>query len=281
MGTAKDLDQYYTIPETSKECSDIFKRYLKYLNYNLNEITYIEPSAGTGSFLPHFPKNQMIAYDLDPKHPLVKKQDFLKLELRKEEGKEYVVIGNPPFGKKATLSIEFFNKCCEFSDTIGFIIPIQFRKWSVQSKLNEKFRLILDFSLKEESFIFENKLASVRCCFQIWSTKALDFRLKKSPATYHNDFKMWQYNNTKSALKFFDEEFDFAVPRQGYKDYSIRETNKDNCDKKTQWILFKASNKKVLDNLLNIDFNLLSKKNTSTPGFGKADVVEYYNELYL
>ena len=32
-------------------------------------------------------------------------------------------------------------------------------------------------------------------------------------------------------------------------------------------------------NILNMDFNLLAERNTSTPGFGKGDFVSYYNEL--
>lgn len=279
MSKAKDLDQYYTLPEVAKECSKTFKKYLKCLGYNLDNVVYVEPSAGTGNFLTEFPEDRMRAYDLDPKHPKVNQQDFLELSLNKFD-EEYVVIGNPPFGKKAKLGIEFFNKCGTFSSTIGFIIPIQFRKWSVQSKLNPDFNLILDQDLEEESFIFEGKPAKVRCCFQIWSKRAVNFRLREAPPTQHPDFEMWQYNNTETALKVFEEDFDFAVPRQGHKDYSIKETDPNNCDKKTQWILFKAKNKKVLKHLLNIDFDLLSKRNTTTPGFGKADVVDVYINTY-
>lgn len=73
---------------------------------------------------------------------------------------------------------------------------------------------------------------------------------------------------------------DFAVPRQGYKDYTIRETDPANMSRHTQWIFFKAHSPKILNQLLKLDYETLSKKNISTPGFGKADVIEAYNKLY-
>lgn len=48
----------------------------------------------------------------------------------------------------------------------------------------------------------------------------------------------------------------------------------------TQWIFFKAHSPKILNQLLKLDYETLSKKNISTPGFGKADVIEAYNKLY-
>ncbi len=81
-------------------------------------------------------------------------------------------------------------------------------------------------------------------------------------------------------MKVFDNDFDFAVPRQGYYDYNRKETDKNKCEKNIQWILFKANNNEILQRLKNIDFVKLSKKNTSVFGFGKADVVEEYILLY-
>ncbi|NCU29434.1 hypothetical protein EOM60_02380 [Candidatus Saccharibacteria bacterium] len=52
-------------------------------------------------------------------------------------------------------------------------------------------------------------------------------------------------------------------------------------DRRTQWIFFRASNNNILHNLMKLDFNKLSHKNTSTPGFGKADVVQAYEEMSL
>ena len=39
-------------------------------------------------------------------------------------------------------AIDFVNKTFEYSNIVGFIVPIQFRKWSVQSKINKNAKLI-------------------------------------------------------------------------------------------------------------------------------------------
>ena len=90
---------------------------------------------------------------------------------------------------------------------------------------------------------------------------------------------MWLYNNVPSAVSVFDNTFDFAVPRQGYQDYNLRACI-DECVLSKQWMLFKASTPEVLEHLLNLDFEKLSQLNTSTPGYGKADVVAEYNRIY-
>ena len=106
-----------------------------------------------------------------------------------------------------------------------------------------------------------------------------NLRLVQPPTINHNDFEMWQYNNTKEALKVFKNKFDFAVPRQGYNDYKRRETSPDDCEKTKQWILFKARDRNTLNRLKGIDFTELSQNNTITPGFGKADVVKEYERI--
>ena len=44
--------------------------------------------------------------------------------------------------------------------------------------------------------------------------------------------------------------------------------------------MFKAKNRKILKRLWNLDFENLSRKNTTIYGFGKADVIIKYNKLY-
>ena len=282
---ARKLDQFYTDDQISIKCLNILKDKIPYL---INGKTFLEPSAGTGSFIRALDTviedYDLLAYDIDPKHPLVLKENFLELDLK--EHTNLITIGNPPFGTRARLAIDFLNKSMEYSDVVAFILPVQFNKWGTQRRINKDFKLIVNERLEDESFIFEDKRYAVRSTFQVWVRKNLDtpklkdMRLKKAPPTNHKDFEMWQYNNTKGALKFFDYDWDFAVPRQGYKDYTDRYYDKDELIKTTQYIFFKAKNPEVLERLLNLDFVELSLLNTSTPGFGKADVVSMYSDLY-
>ena len=221
-------------------------------------------------------------FDLEPKSDGVKQQDFLKVDFEKLPP-DLITVGNPPFGKKGKLALDFLNYSLPNSFFVGFIVPIQFRKWSIQKHIIKDARLISDISLKEDAFIFQDKPYKVRCCFQIWTIKkeiGKDFRMKIKPQTNHEDFKMWQYNNTPEAEKVFLENFDFAVPRQGYQNYSLRINDQNKCERTKQWILFRGKNKIITNRLIELDFEKLSKKNINIPGFGKADVIEEYKRIY-
>ena len=296
--TGKNIDkadqyfQFYTEPSISDYCIRNLKLYLDKINYK--DFSFLEPSAGTANFvdsaLKEYENYPIISVDIDPKDPRVRKMDYLKSTRRKlkiYKKSNVVVIGNPPFGKKSTLAIEFFNKSCEYADIVAFILPLQFEKWSVQSKLNPNMNLVFSERLKPKSFIFKTKEVSIRCCFQIWVKNTLDFgtdlRIRRAPVTKHKDFEMYQYNYTKEARKFFDKEkyqWDFAVPRQGYYDYTQRIEKVEDLNYKIQWIFFKANDEKTLNRLKKLDFEKLSLKNTTIPGFGKADVVEEYIKMF-
>ncbi len=187
---------------------------------------------------------------------------------------------------KKAKAIDFFNKASEFSNNIAFIVPNQFKKYSSQSKLNKNFKLIYEKDLDENSFLADGKDYKVRCVFQIWTNSDLNFedmRIREKPQISHKDFEIFQYNNTKEALKYFDKKkynWDFAVPRQGFYDYKNFITEESGLNTKIQWALFKAKNNEVLERLKKIDFEKLAKNNTVIPGFGKHDVIKEYKRLY-
>ncbi|WP_096022210.1 SAM-dependent methyltransferase [Campylobacter lanienae] len=278
---SKELDQFYTKQEVALKLCEIVKRKL-----NLNEYTFLEPSAGFGSFVNAlrkiFQEPKIEAIDLDPKSFDIKKQDFFSYTPKEQK---IITIGNPPFGKRANLAVKFFNHASEFSDYIAFIVPLQFEKWSVQKNLNKDFKLIFSQILEPNSFIFNGKDCSIRCCFQIWTRcdSDVDLRLKKAPPTTHKSFEMWQYNNTIGARKYFDKQrykWDFAVVRQGFYDYNHIILQENELNPKIQYIFFKAYDDKTIVNLKSLDFESLSRKNTTIPGFGKADVVAEYKRMF-
>ncbi len=292
---SKKFNQFYTKGTVAVECFNYTLALINRLPTKMLQVQYIEPSAGAGVFYDLLPSgyynikgrkiNKRLGFDIDPRHTEVKKLDFLSDNITEEllPYNQRVVIGNPPFGKRAKLAIEFFNCASKVAPIIAFIVPLQFKKWGVQSKLNESYDLLESFDLGKNSFVFDSKDYDVNCCFQIWVNKSNNFnnlRVLKKPSIVHPDFKMWQYNNTKTAEKVFNYEFDFAVLRQGYGDYKTLVNTSEQCDRRKQWILFKAKNKTVLNRLKKINFEKLSKKNTTVPGFGKADVVEYYRSYY-
>ncbi len=285
---SKKLDQFYTKREIALELCETLKAKLKIeLNLDLGKYVFLEPSAGEGAFVSAlsqiFKQPKILAIDLDPKSDGIQKQDFLTyLPI----AKNIITVGNPPFGKRATLATQFFNHASNFSDYIAFIVPLQFEKWSVQKNLNKDFKLIFSEILDPNSFIFNGKNCSIRCCFQIWTKlddAKIDLRLKEAPPTTHKNFQMWQYNNTVAARKYFDKQkykWDFAVVRQGFYDYKHIILQEQELNPKIQYIFFKAVDDKTKLNLKSLDFERLSHKNTTTPGFGKADVVAEYKRRF-
>lgn len=163
----KDIfDRFYTTSSTVKKCLDLidFKKY----------DCIIEPSAGTGSFLKQFPSNILTyAYDLNPEAENIEKNDWFKVE--KAQFSNYnsiLVCGNPPFGQQNTLAIGFFNEAAKIADTIAFILPLSFKKASIQNRLNLNFHLENEIILDNCEFILKDEQSIiVPCVFQIWKRK--------------------------------------------------------------------------------------------------------------
>lgn len=278
------LDKFYTKIEVAKQCYDFLIQTLP----SIEDKLFLEPSAGDGSFL-HYLKNY-IAIDIKPECQGVIQQDFLKYETDNEN---LITIGNPPFGSRSKMAIDFFNHASKFSDVIAFIVPVSFMKWSVQKNLSNDFALLDYFYLEPESFLSEGAPYSIRTVFQVWVKrkspydKNIDKRLIKAPPISHKDFNIWQYNATPQALKTVEESWTIATYRQGYHDYNHIFSREDydyikdkmTGDKKQQFFFIEPLNEKSKQIISMMDFNALAERNTATPGFGKGDFVSYYLEL--
>lgn len=280
----KKLDKFYTKKSTASRLID---ETCTILNIDRSNQLFLEPSAGGGAFSNQL--NNVMAYDLYPESEGVLKQDFLS-DFTIPNVETSISIGNPPFGKKAKLALEFLNKCGRLCGTVCFILPSTFRRWSVQSKIDNNLRLIHDEDLPLDSFEFDGKPYSLNCVFQIWSrdrrTDLPNLRLTQKPPITHPDFQLWQYNGTKQARKYLLEDWDIATYRQGYKDYSrIFKMDSDFNEVKDiventsiQLMFIKFNNDRAGNVIMKMDLNELAHKNLSTPGFGKADFVNEYSK---
>ena len=80
-------------------------------------------------------------------------------------------IGNPPFGRQASLARKFIKKCSLFCNTIAFILPRSFKKESYQKAFPLDFHLIKQYDLDQDSFVILEKgiekIHRVPCIFQI------------------------------------------------------------------------------------------------------------------
>lgn len=278
-----NLDKFYTKPDIAEQCYNYLLSH-----YDVADKIFLEPSAGNGVFLQYL-KNY-IALDIKPENEFITQMNFFEFS---NNDKHLITIGNPPFGKRSTLAIKFFNHAAEVSDIIGFIVPVSFMKWSVQKQLNSNFALVDYFYLEPNSFLDGDKDFNVRCVFQIWVNKESDYmipqdlRLSKQPPIKHPDFNIWQYNATQQALKTVEENWEIATYRQGYHNYNEKFSHEDydlvkdrmTGEHKQQFFFIQPLTEEARKIILSMDFNALAERNTSTPGFGKGDFVQYYTEL--
>lgn len=166
----KDIfDRFYTTSATVEKCLSII---------DFNKYDYvIEPSAGSGSFIKQFPKNiPVYACDLNPEADGITQEDWFKVDKTQfNDYKSILVCGNPPFGQQNTLAIGFFNEAAEFADTIAFILPLSFKKDSIQNRLNLNFHLKDEIILDDCEFILQNEQPIiVPCVFQVWVKKTVE-----------------------------------------------------------------------------------------------------------
>ena len=162
------IDKFYTKPCIVEQCIELVK---KYINISKNDLI-IEPSAGNGSFIISIKtlSNNYLFYDLEPEHDEIIEQDFLKLNYiqLKQKYKRIHIIGNPPFGRQSSLAIKFIKKCCQFAQSISFILPKSFKKQSMKKHFSRNFHLLHEVDLPENSFLVNNIESDVPCIFQIW-----------------------------------------------------------------------------------------------------------------
>ena len=160
-GVKDTLDRFFTKPGIAQTCVDLIQNLDKY-------DAIIEPSAGDGSFS-NLLKCQ--AFDISPSAENIQKADWFDIN-KTVFPKNSLVIGNPPFGQQNTLAISFFNESAKFCSTIAFVLPLSFKKRSVQDKLDKNFWLIEELILPKNSFTLNGEDYDVPCVFQIWERRA-------------------------------------------------------------------------------------------------------------
>ena len=201
-------DQFYTKASIAKECVDsILSNYAEALQY-----IWVEPSAGNGAFLKALPDCiPLIAIDLDPKAPDIKKLDFFLWNTTSDEPKVY--FGNPPFGSQGSLAKAFIRHAAQnMAKVIAFILPRSFMKPSMTSAFPLNFHLIHQRELPINSFEVNGESYDVPCVFQIWVNRDVNreldekiepvgFKYVKATETYHMAFRRVGVNAGKCYIK--------------------------------------------------------------------------------
>ena len=172
------LDKYYTNKDIANACIE------QMLSVVPESACFIEPSAGSGSFL--FEHTQE-AYDILPEHPAIQQADFLKVSNHKEN---ICFYGNPPFGKRNALTKQFISHCLSFHGAkwIAFVLPMCFKKHTQQRIFPFEWGLVRETILPVDSFTADGKPYKIPCVFQVWEkgSSLPDLRQKERTA-FHNE----------------------------------------------------------------------------------------------
>jgi hypothetical protein len=246
-----ELDKFYTPKQVAKECIDTFWRTC----FNITEI--IEPSAGNGAFSLQIPN--CIAYDLEPEHESIIKQDFLKLEIPYKRGR--LIIGNPPFGDRNNLARGFYKKATELCDAIAFILPIS--QLDNSDSLYE-FDLIKSIDLG----VLEYSGMKIHCCFNIYTRPKNG--LNSKPNLKIDWLKV--YRDDQDGYEGINA--DLCIFRRGA---SVGKEKFADTHTQTYKIVVddKSKVEYVKDRILNFDWSNF-KKHQSAPSLSKNDIYRLF-----
>jgi predicted RNA methylase len=263
------IDKYYTKPSVVNKCIELVK---KYINISNNDLI-IEPSAGNGSFIENIKtlSTNYKFYDLEPEHNEIIKQNFLEFDYKelKQKFTNIHIIGNPPFGRQASLAKKFIKKCCLFSNSISFILPKSFKKDSMKKSFEKHYHLIYEIDLFENSFLVNGIDCDVPCVFQIWQ--------------YKEEIRNEVNKRIPLNFKFVEKEDspDISFRRVGVNAGTIMKEINDKSFQSHYFIKF--SNGKTIDEniekLKSIQFNF---NNTVGPkSISKSELIDEFNKLLV
>lgn len=168
--TVKDKDQYYTKPQTAKDCYAMFCATTRRLGLDLSKYHFIEPAAGGGGFYDLLPPRRRQGIDIDPTAKRIVKADYL--QWTPNQRRKYAVIGNPPFGLRGHLALLFINHSHLFADVVGFILPQLFESdgKGAPSKRVVGYQLASSQKLSPNSFAYpDGREVCIHTVFQVWS----------------------------------------------------------------------------------------------------------------
>lgn len=247
-----ELDQYYTAPHVAKALYDLFCKHVDPHCFRM-----VEPSAGTGAFFSLLPPGSL-GYDLDPKCSGVERADFLAVDLPRD--RPVAIIGNPPFGKNASLAVKFFNHAAGVADVIAFILPASIRKASVENRLHRSFHRNREVPVPKDAFLFRSETFHVPAVFQIWERRSCERELQ-SVETSHPDFEF-----TKPELA------DFAIQRVGAQ--AGRVHHDLNMSPSSHYFI-RGDVEAIMKQL---DFAIVVGNVAGNPSLAKSEIVRLYRE---
>jgi hypothetical protein len=158
-------DQFFTPRNIAELC---WNKFNALIDVDISKYIFIEPSAGDGSFLKILPVGS-IGIDIEPRAENILQFDYL--QWKPSDSNKYIVFGNPPFGLRGHVALNFINHSHEFADYVCFILPQLFEsdgKGSPRKRV-KNYNLIHSEKLSAMFYSPDNQHVKVNGVFQIWS----------------------------------------------------------------------------------------------------------------
>ena len=266
------LDQFFTSSVLALKCIQELEQVVDLDDYE----QILEPSAGSGRFLDHLPSSRTLGIDINPRDSRVQCQDFFTWSF--PTNSKLLVVGNPPFGQRGALAVKFIDHAMIFADTVAFILPRSFNKFTFQNRVNQNFHLIHS-SNHSDIFDYEGEEATVSVVFQVWQRSAKKRDLV-TPSKTHAHFEMKHAHMSRIDDHKRADLLDFAdlaLPQVGAKFIPV---DPETVTKGSYWFL-KLTDEAFPEAFDELDFSFLEGKNTAHTSLSKADIVKAYNDSLI
>jgi hypothetical protein len=260
---ARALDQFFTCPDVAIKC---VSELVKWTDRQSGDWLWVEPSAGGGAFLDAMPYPQ-IGLDISSARSDVMKVDFLHWCPGKTN-RRVAVVGNPPFGKNASLARAFVNHAAGFADVIAFIVPRTFEKDAFINKLDRRLHLVSQHGLDEGSFELDGEPYSVPTVFQIWERRK-SLRPLTLQVTRHADF---------SFVPACDAHF--AFQRVGARAGLASIEGLQKSPQSHYFLKARDNHRTLLERLSAIDWTPIKTRTAGNPSIGKGELIAAYSALH-
>lgn len=258
-------DQFFTPVDIAEKCWDKFKEITK---VTLNEYTFIEPSAGDGSFFKLLPEKS-IGLDIEPRCEKIIKKDYLTW--KPELNKKYIVVGNPPFGLRGHTALNFINHSHSFADYVAFILPQLFEsdgKGSPRKRV-QGYNLIYSEKLAGLFHTPDKTEVEINGVFQIWSkhTSNKEFDLESNKNDKLTIYSLSDGGTVATTRnKNMLDKCDIYLPstcfgKDAMKLYSSFESLPN---RKGYGIVFKKDKKKMIEKSKKIDWSEIAFLSTNS-----------------
>lgn len=267
-------EQYYTSPYAVDLCLKEVQKHI-----DLTDKLILEPAGGTGEFIKGLQRigianDKILSYDIEPKHELVRQQDFLNL--RYWYSNNMVSITNPPFGRMSTLAIKFFNHSAKHCDYICYLIPKSWRKWTTINRLDDNFHLIADIDMPNDCFYNpdqESKKGVLNTVFQIWEKRDVKRSKIQIP-----DHKLIKKINKNKQGEIVGANFSMVV--FGHSCGRCEDVNDDVVPYKTTTMYMYIEKDEVKQALREIDFSCFYKNVAYVEALSIQEINYKLNEYF-